>query len=257
MKNGIYFSSSSKVWDDPEWVFGIEEAGYDGWEISADGRYRLDDPEKRRIIIDIIESTDLGITVHAPYGDLNLASFNYPIWRESIRQTCLCIEHAADLTSRVTIHPGYLSPIAKLDPGRAWGLHKDALREIGAVAEEYGLLACLENMISIKEFLCRDPLELFGMVEDIPGIGMTFDIGHANTTGTVQEFLTHIGDADHLHLHDNHGSSDEHLALRRGTINWEKVAAAVRDSYSGVIVIEGRDLDEARESLAVIRGWSL
>ncbi len=39
-----YFSSSSKVWDDITWVYGIEEAGYDGWEIVADGNYRLDNP---------------------------------------------------------------------------------------------------------------------------------------------------------------------------------------------------------------------
>lgn len=255
MISGFYFSSSSKVWEDPEWIIGIEEIGYDGWEISADGQYRLDDPVKRKRITDVLASTQLRITVHAPYGDLNLASMNYPIWRESIRQICLCIEHSADLTDRVTIHPGYLSPLSKLDPGRAWSLQKDALREIGGVAEEYGTLACLENMISIKEFLCRDPGELFGMIDGIDGIGITIDIGHANTTKTVQEFLQHLSGADHLHIHDNHGESDEHLALKRGTIDWDQVEKAVLESYSGIIVIEGRDLDEARESLAIARGW--
>ncbi len=36
-----YFSSSAKVWDDISWVYGIEEAGYAGWEIVADGNYQL------------------------------------------------------------------------------------------------------------------------------------------------------------------------------------------------------------------------
>ncbi len=36
-----YFSSSSKVWDDISWVYGIEEAGYAGWEIVGDGNYQL------------------------------------------------------------------------------------------------------------------------------------------------------------------------------------------------------------------------
>ena len=31
-----YFSSSAKVWDSIEWVYGIEETGYSGWEIVAD-----------------------------------------------------------------------------------------------------------------------------------------------------------------------------------------------------------------------------
>lgn len=28
----FYFASSSKVWEDPSWVSGIPEAGFDGWE---------------------------------------------------------------------------------------------------------------------------------------------------------------------------------------------------------------------------------
>ena len=79
-----YFSSSAKVWDDIQWVYGIEEAGYAGWEIVADGNYRLEKPENLEKIKEVIASTQLGITVHAPYGDLNLATLNDPIWRESI-----------------------------------------------------------------------------------------------------------------------------------------------------------------------------
>ena len=255
MIDGLYFSSSSKVWEDPKWVIEIDEIGYDGWEISADGNYRLDEPVKRDRICDVLSCTDLKVTVHAPFGDLNLASINYPIWRESIRQVCLCIKHAADLTDLVTIHPGYLSPVGKLDPGRAWSLQKEALNEIGSVAKEYGVLACLENMISIKEFLCRDPGELFGMTEGIEGIGTTIDIGHANTTGTVKEFLKYLPSADHLHIHDNHGKSDEHLALQKGNIDWKMVSEAIIGNYQGIVIIEGRDLNEAGESLAIFRGW--
>ena len=110
-------------------------------------------------------------------------------------------------------------------------------------------------MISIKEFLCRDPGELFGMVEGIDGIGVTIDIGHANTTGTVDEFLKNLPKADHIHLHDNHGSSDEHLSLEKGTVDWGRVSRTLLSSYSGIVVIEGRNLNEAEESLAVVRGW--
>ncbi len=61
-------------------------------------------------IEEVIASTHLGITVHAPYGDLNLATLNDPIWRESIRQICSCIESASEITDRVTIHPGTFLP---------------------------------------------------------------------------------------------------------------------------------------------------
>ena len=104
-----YFSSSAKVWDDIRWVYDIEEAGYAGWEIVADGNYRFERPENLEKIKEVVASTRLGVTVHAPYGDLNLATLNDPIWRESIRQIEVCIEKAGDLTDRVTIHPGTLA----------------------------------------------------------------------------------------------------------------------------------------------------
>jgi len=248
-----YFSSSAKVWDDISWVFGIGEAGYAGWEIVSDGNYRLDDPAAFRRIEETLASTNLGVTVHAPYGDLNLATLNDPIWHESIRQICTCIEHAAPLTDRVTIHPGYLSPVGKLLPQKVWDLQKEALRRIGRFAADRGVVACLENMIGVKEFLCREPGELIGMTEGIEGIGMTFDFGHANTMGLVNDFLPFVSRARHIHIHDNHGMSDEHLNLGAGTIDWETVGKKIASDYTGVVVIEGRSLPEARASLAAFR----
>jgi sugar phosphate isomerase/epimerase len=250
-----YFSSSSKVWDDISWVYGIEEAGYTGWEIVGDGNYQLTDPVCFSKIEEVIASTHLGITVHAPYGDLNLATLHDPIWRESIRQVCSCIESASRITDRVTIHPGYLSPLGKLMPEKVWGFQKEALRQIGKCAKEHSVLACLENMIGVKEFLCRLPEELIGMTEGIEGIGMTFDFGHANTMGKVSDFLAVVKKAHHIHIHDNNGMSDEHLALGEGTIPWAKVGKKITEDYSGVVVIEGKSIDEAKKSLAVFRRY--
>ena len=250
-----YFASSSKVWESRHWIYGLEDIGYTGWEFAADGKYRLDNPENFAAVREILESTGLLATVHAPFSDLNLASVNYPIWRESIRQTCCCIHHAAELTDRVTIHPGFVSPVGKLVPEKVWEMQKTALVEIGKYAEDHGVLACVENMISIKDFLCRYPEEILGLTEGIPGIGVTLDIGHANTNGLVDAFLAHVREVDHLHIHDNHGQSDEHLALGDGTIAWEKAGRVIARDYSGPVVIEGRTLEEAGRSLAVFRKW--
>jgi sugar phosphate isomerase/epimerase len=138
-------------------------------------------------------------------------------------------------------------------PQKVWELQKEALRQIGRTAVEHSVLACLENMISMKEFLCRQPEELIGMTEGIEGIGMTFDFGHANTMGKVHEFLPFVHRANHIHIHDNHGMSDEHLPLGAGTINWDVVGKNITANYSGVVVVEGRSVEEARTSLAVFR----
>ena len=255
MKITPYFSSSSRVWEDISWVPSIEDAGYTGWELMSDGNYRLDDPAAFARIREVLATTNLEVTVHAPFGDLNLATLNDPIWRESIRQTCSCIEHAAELTDIVTIHPGYMSPVGKLMPQKVWSLQKEALREIGRSAVEHNVTACLENMIGIREFLCRFPEELIGMTEGIDGIGMTFDIGHANTVGKVDDFLKVVGKARHLHIHDKHGESDEHLALGDGIINWERAGKIIAKNYTGIAVVEGRSIEEGKKSLTVIRKW--
>lgn len=253
MSTGPFFSSSAKVWDDISWVYGIEETGYSGWEVVSDGNYRLENPACFQKIEEVLATTTLGVTVHAPYGDLNLATLNDPIWRESIRQVCTCIEYASRLTNRVTIHPGYISPVGKLVPQKVWELQKEALRQIGKTAVEHSVLACLENMISVKEFLCRQPEELLGMTEGIDGIGMTFDFGHANTVGKVNDFLRYVHRAHHIHIHDNHGMSDEHLPLGAGTIDWENAGREIASRYRGTVVIEGRSIEEARTSLQVFR----
>ena len=255
MRGPVYFSSSTKITAPPDWVHDLHAAGFDGWEIVAEGDYRLDTPEGLTRIRHLVETTGLKITVHAPYGDLNCASLNYPILRESIRQISVCIATASEWTDRVTIHPGYVSPVGKIMPDRTWQQQKEALIEIGRVASDHSVVACLENMIGIREFLCRMPEELAGMVDGIEGIGMTIDIGHANTVGKVREFLPYLSQASHLHVHDNHGVHDEHLHLGAGTIDWDLVGRCIARDYSGIVVVEGRSLEEGKTSLSTVRGW--
>ncbi len=250
-----YFSSSRRVWDSTGWVEGVEAIGYAGWEIVADGRYRFDTATAFSEIRETLSSTRLRVTVHAPYSDLNLASLNYPIWRESIRQVLVCIQKSSEITDRVTIHPGYISPVGKLVPEKVWELQKNALLEIGRCAQDHGILACLENMGGIREFLCRYPEELMGMAEGIEGIGLTMDLGHAHIIGKVKEYCSLLEHANHLHVHDNHGQHDEHLALGDGTIDWSAAGQAIQGHYSGIVVVEGRSLEEAAISYRMVRGW--
>lgn len=248
-----FFSASSKAWEDRRWVYSLEGIGYRGWEVMADGASSFERPGIVKEVTEIAASTRLALSVHAPYSDLNLASLNHPIWRESVRQVLACIEGAADLTDRVTVHPGYLSPMGKLLPEKVWALQKSALSEIGKYAADRGVRVFLENMGGLKEVLCRFPEEILGMIEDAGGTGFTLDIGHAHTVGKVREFLAVLPSAHHIHVHDNHGTADEHLALGEGTIPWEEVGRAVARDYRGIVVVEGRSLGEAEKSVAVFR----
>jgi sugar phosphate isomerase/epimerase len=248
-----FFSASSKAWEDRRWVFSLEEIGYRGWEVMADGASSFEKAGTVKEVSEIAASTGLALTVHAPYSDLNLASLNHPIWRESVRQVLVCIDGAAELTDRITVHPGYLSPLGKLLPDRVWALQKSALGEIGKYAADRGVRVFLENLGSVKEVLCRFPEEILGMIEGVDNIGFTLDIGHAHTVGRVREFLGVLPSVSHIHVHDNQGTTDQHLALGDGTIPWDEVGEAIARGYRGIVVVEGRNLEEARKSLSVFR----
>ena len=248
-----FFSASSKAWGDRSWVFSLEDIGYRGWEVMADGASSFEKAGIVEEVAGIAASTGLALSVHAPYSDLNLASLNYPIWKESVRQVLACIDGAAELTDRVTVHPGYLSPMGKLLPDRVWTLQKSALSEIATYAADRGVRVFLENMGGLKEVLCRFPDEILGMIEGVDGMGFTLDIGHAHTVGKVREFLGVLSSVGHVHVHDNHGTADQHLALGDGTIPWDQVGREVARGYSGIVVVEGRNLEEAKRSLSVFR----
>jgi len=252
----IFFASSSKIWDDPEWVSEIPENGFDGWEISADGNYRLDKKETMNGVKRVINEYSLEVTVHAPFSDLNLASLNDKIWNDTLLELDNTIVSAAELTNTVTIHPGYLSPVAMYDEERAWRRHKEACVHLGETGEKVGVSVCLENMPKQSAIFGMDPYEIEGFI-DGTSMKETLDIGHANTTDNLDKFITMIlGKAHHLHIHDNHGSHDEHLSLGEGTISWEKIMPKVVKDYHGkIIVVEGRKTKEGRKSLEYLRGW--
>lgn len=251
-----YFGSSAKVWDDITWIYGIEEAGFDGWEVCADGNYHFGRAGCYEKVVQTLETTNLKTTVHAPYGDLNPAAINEPIWRETVTQLTECIRLASNITDRVTMHPGYLSCTGRLVPEKVWELQKETMREVGKAATEHGVLICLENMPDIPDFLCRYPEEILGIIEGIEGVSMTIDFGHAHTLGKVNDFAKVLRDASHIHIHDNHGRSDEHLPIGEGTIDWDTLSEEIIREYRGVVVVEGRSIPEAKRSLQQVRGWT-
>jgi sugar phosphate isomerase/epimerase len=113
------FSSSALVDRPFDWAYQLEELGYSGWEIVNEGRQRLS-VETFPLAKEIVETTSLVITVHLPYSDLNLASMNQPIWEETVRQMKECISLASEFCPLAVVHPGYLSPLGKQMPDRAW-----------------------------------------------------------------------------------------------------------------------------------------
>ncbi|MGA3358997.1 MAG: sugar phosphate isomerase/epimerase family protein [Halobacteriota archaeon] len=240
----VYFSSALT---NAEQLEDLKSVGFQGWEVIAEGPQTLD-----KDLVSLIEyaesSYGLEISVHTPFSDLNIASLNKPIWRETLRQIKATIEALANHAHIFVIHPGYVSPLAAFCPDKALYKNKQALVKLAQCAKEHDVTATVENMVNVDFFLGRFPNEIEDMRPD--GVGFTFDVGHANTVNAIDSFLrTQI---DHVHLHDNNGQTDEHLALGLGNINWDRIMRALR-RYKGIFVLESRTLDEGAQSLAYLK----
>jgi sugar phosphate isomerase/epimerase len=240
----VYFSSALI---DVMQLEELTQVGFQGWEVIAEGPQKLDQD-----LISLIEyaesSFDLGISVHTPFSDLNIASLNAPIWLETLREVEATIEGLADHARIFVIHPGYVSPLAAFCPKKALVKNKQALTRLVQCAKEYQVTVTVENMVNVDFLLGRFPHEIEEMSPN--GLGFTFDVGHANTANAIDSFSKMK--IDHVHLHDNNGQADEHLPLGLGNINWERTMQAFRH-YKGIFVLESKTLDEGIKSLSYLK----
>jgi len=243
------FSSLALVNNPFDWAYDLEELGFTGWEIVSEGKQQLNN-ETISEIKNIIETTDLVLTLHLPFSDLNLASLNHPIWKETIRQMSSCLERASDFVELAVVHPGHLSPLGMQLPEMAWRQNIEGLQAVCDVAADMGIQVGVENMVNMQFIFGKQPGEVMGMIESLEreNVGLTLDIGHANTNGMVDEFLSDLSRVIHVHLHDNKGKSDEHLGLGKGNVNWKKVIKKL-DGYKGRAVTEARTVREGAASL--------
>jgi len=145
----ISFSSLALVNNPFDWAYGLEEVGFTGWEVVSEGKQQLNDSTLSQIR-NIIETTDLVLTLHLPFSDLNLGSLNHPIWNESIRQMTKCLERASDLLSLLWVHPGHLSPLGMQLPDMAWQQNIEGLRTICDFADDFGINIGVENMPNMQ-----------------------------------------------------------------------------------------------------------
>ena len=246
----MFSFSSSKLVDRPfDWAYQLEDLGYTGWEIVNEGRQKLTS-ENLADARQIAETTNLIITIHLPYSDLNLASLNQPIWDETVRQMKSCLDLASGFARLAVVHPGHLSPLGVQMPDAAWTQNILGLRKICDHAEDLDMRIAVENMVNMSALLGRRPEEITGIIEtvDRENLGFILDVGHANTNGNVEKFLELKNQVIHAHVHDNHGERDEHLPVGNGTVPWNKVVVALKD-YKGRMVTESRSLEEGQRSL--------
>ncbi len=210
-------------------------------EILCEARHSLFSPKN----LEATESFCLKYTVHGLVADVNIASI-YPEFREAsvnLHRRAIAASAAAGAELYV-IHPGYTAwsfcwqdSLQSLD---------QSLAELALLQEELGIRLAVENMPK-SEWLFFDKPGL-----DLHGMGLVLDVGHAQTCGTLSEFLK-CPELSHVHLHDNSGQNDEHLPLGRGCIDFGPVLKAI-DERGITAALEQKTEGGVQESLAALKG---
>ncbi|VUT27488.1 MAG: sugar phosphate isomerase/epimerase [Candidatus Syntrophoarchaeum sp. GoM_oil] len=168
---------------------------------------------------EVLSSFNLKYTIHAPITDMNFSSVHAPLRRAALSVLEDVIKCGVEAGAEVfVVHPGYVGWAADLELAKI--NMKESLGKMPELAEEYGVTITIENQPNHDYLLFKTPDAL----SELDGLGFTLDVGHANTVGVLYEFLK--CDITHLHVHDNNGESDEHLAIGEGNIDFEKVVKA-------------------------------
>ena len=228
-------------WDFP-YALGRVAEHYQAWEIVAEGKHFLRDI--RDDFLKLTPSYDLEYSIHAPLSDVNIGAIN-PRMREAALNEVL---EALNMAHRMgvdlmTVHPGFMSPLAILDREAAVKATKGSLRTIDALARDLGVRIALENMPEMPVSMAKVPEELLLFLEGTD-MGVCFDIGHANTVGNIPDFLSIKDRFINMHVHDNVGDRDRHMVIGEGNIDLQRWLGAFRP-YHGRYVIEARELERS------------
>ena len=201
-----------------------------------------------------LESHHLSVVGHTAYY-LPFASAFDRIQSAAVEEAIACLHvFAAVGADRMNVHldcrvPGYGADYVNVRNIAAVG-------RVDAAAEPLGIRVMVENGEG-------DSAESLAPVLDaLPRVALHLDIGHANinTPGRKSHalgFLERYGARlAHVHLSDNKGRSDDHLAIGAGTIDWKRELRGLKASgYDDTITLETfyGDTELTRYSLHKVR----
>ena len=120
---------------------------------------------------------------------------------------------------------------------------------IADYAAKFGVKLAMENMKDSIWTLDRI-LDEVGDDPETSNLGICIDLGHANQSvdagrHPVTNYLErYAGQLCHLHLHDNHGKDDDHIAPGLGSIDWPQVLSVLDDiQFTGTAVLETHEIN--------------
>ena len=120
----------------------------------------------------------------------------------------------------------------------------DRIRKLLEICEECNTNLCIENLYSDEEI----PY-IFKNISH-PRLKICFDTGHRNFLTPNFDVLEDYGKyVTVLHIHDNHGETDEHIVCGEGTMDWEEFAQQLAKYPEIVLSAEVKTNNKNKDTL--------
>jgi sugar phosphate isomerase/epimerase len=203
-----------------------------------------------------LQDNGIVCAVHGPYMDLSPGGFDKTIKAISRDKILKAVEMAHLLHARsIVCHPGYDKWRFDANP-QLWQMWFESSIEtwtevIGAAKDD--LLVVLENIFE------ETPTTFIALFDYFKGknLHFCFDSGHFNLFSTVplEAWLMPLKERiSEMHLHDNHGKSDEHLPVGEGTFPFRELKAFLgRTNRNIIYTTEVHGLARAAEGVRKLK----
>lgn len=160
------------------------------------------------------------LILHGPFLDLNPMSYDSLVVQATKTRYEQAYQAAKELGSRkLILHSGFIPSVYFLT---GWAERMADFYNRFLDDKDDSVEILMENVMDPFPSPLKDVAERISH----PAFGLCLDIGHANCFSEIsgrewaEMLLPHIR---HLHLHDNSGDKDRHLALGRGTVPLDEI----------------------------------
>lgn len=220
--------------------------------------------EQRDAIHQTLDHYGMSLICHLPTF-IHTADLTKSIREASRTELLNSITVANELGARkVVLHPSFVGGMGRNVPELSRRYASECLDAVALLQEKGNCRVCLENLFArLTPFTTPDDFTV--VFERWPQLAMTLDIGHAFIDGRgmdrILEFINRFGDRiQHVHISDNFGRRDDHLAVGEGAIDFKVLIDALKkihydDTMTLEIFTEDRaDLIRSRNALRKMLG---
>jgi sugar phosphate isomerase/epimerase len=223
-------------------------------EIGIDGETmdRISERDFQKVA-SLLHQEGLSVTLHGPFYDLVPGAIDKRMLqatRERLQQALDLVPIFAPLS--IVCHTGY-DKKRYCDSRDQW--LENAVETWSVFLKG---LKGTRTILVIENVYEQTPTMLLKLLQALQGnnVGFCFDVGHMNAFSrtTMQDWLDMMGPfLKEVHLHDNDGGWDDHMAIGRGDIDFEYLFAYLRKlSPRPIMTLEAHEEASLWESVEVL-----